>query len=107
MDCLDQIGPGKQLAVEVDHSAGHAKYLWDGLHVANMNVKYRGKQALRDGVMTEGSLGPRPAKMYLNGGEWITKFDPALTTKTVDLMPKLDEVQRMSFGPEDLPHFYD
>ena len=44
MDCLDQIGPGKQLAVEVDHSAGHAKYLWDGLHVANMNVKYGGKQ---------------------------------------------------------------
>ena len=101
MDCLEQIEPEKQLAIEVDHSAGHAKYLPDGLHVANMNVKYGGKQkVLRDSVMTEGCLGPRPAKMYLNGGEWSTKFDPVLTTKTVDLKPKLGEVQRMSFGPD-------
>ena len=95
MDCLKQIESGKQLVIEVDHSAGHAKYLPDGLHVANMNVKYGGKQkVLRDSVMTEGCLGPRPAKMYLNGGEWSTKFDPVLTTKTVDLKPKLCEVQR-------------
>ena len=101
MDCLEVIEPRKQLAIEVDHSAGHAKYLPDGLHVANMNVKYGGKQkVLRDSVMTEGCLGPRPAKMYLNGGEWSTKFDPVLTTKTVDLKPKLGEVQRMSFGPD-------
>ena len=101
MDCLEQIEPEKQLAIEVDHSAGHAKYLPDGLHVANMNVKYGGKQkVLRDSVMTEGCLGPRPAKMYLNGGEWSTKFDPVLITKTVDLKPKLGEVQRMSFGPD-------
>ena len=108
MDCLEQIEPRKQLAIEVDHSAGHPKYLPDGLRVANMNVRYGGKQkVLRDIVMTERCLGPRPANMYLNGVEWSTKFAPVLNTKTVDLKPKPDEVQRMSFGPEDLPHFYD
>ncbi|CAM9642953.1 unnamed protein product, partial [Sphacelaria rigidula] len=108
MDCLEEIEPGKQLAIEVDHSAGHAKYLPDGLHVQNMNVKYGGKQkALRDSVMTEGCLGPGSAKMYLNGGEWSTKFHPVLTTKTVDMKLKLGEVQRMSFGPDDPPPFYD
>ena len=108
MDCLEVIEPRKQLAIEVDHSAGHAKYLPDGLHVANMNVKYGGKQkVLRDSVMTEGCLGPGSAKMHLNGGEWSTIFDPKLTTKTVDLKPKLGEVQRMSFGPDDRPPFYD
>ena len=85
MDCLEEIEPEKQLAIEVDHSAGHAKYLPDGLHVQNMNVNYGGKQkVLRDSVMTEGCLGPRSAKMYLDGGEWSTKFHPVLTTKTVD-----------------------
>lgn len=62
---------------------------------------------LRDSVMTEGCLGPRPAKMYLNSDEWRTEFDAVLTTKTVDLKPKLGEVQRMSFGPNDPPPFYD
>ena len=108
MDCVEQLEPGKQLAIEVDHSSGHAKYLPDGLHVANMNVRYGGKQkALRDSVMTEGCLGPRPAMMYLNDGVWSTTFDPERTTRTVDLKPKLGEVQRMSFGPTDPPPFYD
>ena len=39
MDCIEKVEPEKQLAIEVDHSPGHAKYLPDGLHVANMNVK--------------------------------------------------------------------
>ena len=69
MGCLKEIEPGKQLAIEIDHSAGHAKYLPDGLHVSNMNVKYGGKQkVLRDSIMTEGCLGPGEAKMYLDDG---------------------------------------
>ena len=72
-----------------------------------MNVKDGGKQKVPlDSVMTEGCLGPRPAKMYLNGGEWSTEFN-ILTTRTVDLKPKLGEVHRMSFGPDDPPPFYD
>jgi len=44
MDCFDVLYPDLQLMVEVDHSAGHAKFREDGLHVGNMNVKYGGKQ---------------------------------------------------------------
>ena len=92
MDCLEQIEPGKQLAIEVDHSAGHAKFLPDGLHVSNMNVNYGGKQKLvHDSEMTEGCLGPGEAKMYLNGDQWSTQFDPELTTQEVDLKLKLGE----------------
>ena len=108
MDCLEQIEPGKQLAIEVDHSAGHAKFLPDGLHVSNMNVKYGGKpKVVRDSEMTEGCLGPGEAKMYLNGDQRSTQFDPELTTQEVDLKLKLGEVQSMSFGPSDPPPFYD
>ena len=108
MDCLEEVEPEKQLAIEVDHSAGHAKYRPDGLHVANMNVKYGGKQkVLRDSVMTEGCLGPHEAKMHLNAGVWSTQYDAVLTTKTVDLKLKLGDVHRMSFGPDDPPPFYD
>ena len=44
---------------------------------------------------------------YVNDGVWSTKFDPERTTRTVNLKPKLGEVQRMSFGPNDPPPFYD
>ena len=107
-DCLEEIESGKQLAIDVDNSAGHAKYLPDRLHVQNMNVKYGGKQkAVRNSVMIEGWLDQRRAKMYLNDGEWSTKFDAVLTTETVDLKLKVGEVQCMSFDPNDPPPFYD
>lgn len=109
MDCIEEIEPGKQIAIEVDHSAGHAKYLPEGLHVANMNVKHGGKQKVpRDSVMTEGCLGPGKAEMFLSGDKWSTKKPAgALTTRVVDLKLKLGDVQRMSFGPTDPPPFYD
>ena len=63
MDELETLYPGKKLVIEVDHSSGNAKYLPDGLHVSNMNVRYGGKQRkLRASTMTEGCLGPREAK---------------------------------------------
>ena len=34
-------------------------------------------------------------------------YDTERTTRTVDLKPKLGEVQRMSFGPNDIPPFSD
>ena len=46
LDCFDVLYPDLQLMVEVDHSAGHAKFREDGLHVGNMNVKYGGKQKI-------------------------------------------------------------
>lgn len=64
MDCFEIVEPHTQLAIEVDHSAGHAKYLPEWLHVANMDVKYGGKQkVLRDSVVIEGwVLGSRGGK---------------------------------------------
>jgi len=44
MDCFDVIAPNKQLVLEVDHSAGHAKFRENGLHVGSMNVKCGGKR---------------------------------------------------------------
>ena len=77
MDCLEVLEPNRQIAIEVDHSAGHAEYLPEGLHVANMNAKYEGrKRALRESVMTEECLGPGNATMYLNGGKMEYKFRP-------------------------------
>ena len=43
MDVLEALYPGHQLMIEVDHSAGHAKYREDGLHVGNMNVRFGGQ----------------------------------------------------------------
>lgn len=105
MDCLEVIEPGKQLAIEVDHSAGHAKYLPEGLHVANMNVKYGGKQKdLGDSVMTEGCLGTRAAEMYLYDDKWRSRRIPGRAPKkVVDLKLKLGEVQSMKFGANDPP----
>ena len=63
MDVLEALYPGYQLMIEVDHSAGHAKYREDGLHVGNMNVRFGGKQrALRDTIM-ERCLGPGETKV--------------------------------------------
>ena len=108
MDCLEEVEPGRQLVIEVDHSAGHAKFLPDGLRVSNMNVKYGGRQkVVRDSVLKEGCLGPGKAKMYLNGDKWSTKYDTNLTTRVVDLTLKLGDVQSMAFGPNDPPPFYD
>ena len=93
--------------IAVDHSAGHAKYREDGLHVGNMNVRFGGKQrALRDTNMVEGCLGPGEAKMYLNRGAWGTQFIEGVTTRTVDLNPKPGETQTMSFPPNAPPPFY-
>ena len=67
MDCIEVLEPNRQIAIEVDHSVRHAKYLPEGLHMANMNAKYGGKQrALRDSVMTGECLSPGNATMYLN-----------------------------------------
>ena len=55
MDFFDVLYPNLQLMVEVDHSAGHGKFREGGLHVGNLNVKYRGKQMIvQDTTMTEG-----------------------------------------------------
>ena len=63
MDVLEALYPGYQLMIEVDHSAGHAKYGEDGLHVGNINVRFGGKQrALRDTIM-ERCLGPGETKV--------------------------------------------
>ena len=95
--CLEVLEPNRQIAIEVDHSARHAKYLPEGLHVANTIAKYGGKRrALRDGVMTEESLGPGNATMYLNGGKWSTNFVLELTTRIVDCKSNVGEVQSMS-----------
>ena len=92
--------------IEVDHSAGHAKYREDGLHVGNMNVRSGGTQrALRDTIMVEGCLGPGDAKMYLNRGAWSTQFIEGVT-RTVDLKPKSGETQTMSFPPNAPPPLY-
>ncbi|CAM9883750.1 unnamed protein product, partial [Ascophyllum nodosum] len=85
INCFNALEPNKKIAIEVDHSAGHVKNLPEGLHVANMNAKYGGKQrALRDSVINEECLGPENATMYLNGGKWSTNFVPELPTRTVD-----------------------
>ena len=103
IDSLEVLEPNRQIAIEVDHSAGHVKYLLKGLHVANMHTKYGEKQrALCDSVMTEECLGPRNAPMYPNGGKWSTNFVPELTTRIVDSKPKAGEVQSLSFA-EDAP----
>ena len=69
MGVLEAPYPSYQLMIEIDHSAEHATYLEDGLHVGNMNVRFGGKQrSLRDTIMSEGCLGPGEAKMYLNRG---------------------------------------
>ena len=58
MNCFDVLYPDLQLMVEVDHSAGHAKFREDGLHVGNMNVKYGGKQKImRDTTMSYAPTG--------------------------------------------------
>lgn len=41
-DCLHILEPEIQYVIEVDHSAGRAKYREDGLHMANMNIKFGG-----------------------------------------------------------------
>ena len=67
MDVLEALYLGRQLMVEVDHSAGHAKYREDGLRVGNMDVRFGGKQrVLRDTIVVECCLGPEESKMYLN-----------------------------------------
>ena len=100
MGVLEALYPGYHLMIEVDHSAGHAKYREDGLHVGDMNVRFGGKQrALRDTIMTEWYLGPGEAKINVNRGMWITKFIEGTTTRTVDFKPKLGEAQTMSFSP--------
>ena len=103
-----RLNPTKKIAIEVDHSAGHVKNLPEGLHVANMNAKYGGKQrALRDSVINEECLGPENATMYLNGGKWSTNFVPELPTRTVDCKAKVGEVKIMSFAEDAPPPFYD
>lgn len=107
MDCFDVLYPDLQLMVEVDHSAGHAKFREDGLHVGNMNVKYGGKQKImRDTTMTEGCVGPGEAKMHLNSGKWSTQFVQGVTEKTVDLKLRVGATQSMVFKAGDPPPFY-
>ncbi|CAN0187432.1 unnamed protein product [Laminaria digitata] len=106
MDVLEALEPNMQIVIEVDHSAGHAKGREDGLHVSNMNVKYRGKQrVLRESIMTEGCLGPGEAKMYLANGEWSTT--PSEGATEFDVKPRMGEPHIMSFGEDAPPPFYD
>lgn len=47
IDVLEMLYPEKQLVLEVDYSAGHAKYRPDALHVSNKtDIKYGGKQKI-------------------------------------------------------------
>ena len=65
MDCRDALYPEHQLMIEINHSAGHAKFRDDALHVGHMDVKYGGKQrVLRDTKLTEGCVGPGEAMIY-------------------------------------------
>lgn len=107
MDCFDVLYPELQLIVEVDHSAGHAKFREDGLHVGHMNVKYGGKQKiLRDTLMTEGCVGSGEAKMYLNDGKWSTQSVVGVTERTVDLKLGVGDTQCMIFEEGAPPPFY-
>ena len=58
MYCFDVLYHYKHLMVEVDHSAVHAKFHEDRVHVGNMNARYGGKQkTLCDMIVTGGCLG--------------------------------------------------
>eukprot|EP00733_Pompholyxophrys_punicea_P000304 Pompholyxophrys_punicea_v1_NODE_71_length_3757_cov_5.265460.p4 type:complete len:148 gc:universal NODE_71_length_3757_cov_5.265460:1860-2303(+) len=79
---------------EFDWSSGHSSHKVDGLHPANMNVQYGGKQkVVHDSIVTEDCLGSELAVMKFNG----TVLDKKL---------KLGDKQSMVFLPGDPPPFY-
>lgn len=96
MDCFEVLYPQRQLVMEVDHSAGHAKYREDGLYVGNINVKWGGAKGggMRNTKVTESCLGPHDALMIRNG-------------KAYDCRLKPGDVQRFTFQPGDPPPFYE
>lgn len=107
MDCFDVLYSDCQLMIEVDHSAGHAKFREGGLHVGHMDVKYGGaRKPMRDTIMTEGCVGSGEAKMYFNGGKWSTQFVEGVTEKTVDLKLRVGDTQHMAFEEGAPPPFY-
>eukprot|EP00904_Undaria_pinnatifida_P002323 jgi/Undpi1/12091/HiC_scaffold_4.g01789.m1 len=95
--------------IEVDHSAGHAKYRENGLHVRNMNVRFGGRQrALAAGYhYGRGVLGSVGGEdIYLNRDVWSTQFIEGVTTRTVDMKPESAETPTMSFPLNAPPPFY-
>lgn len=78
IDCIDAVevleegeGEEKQMATEVDHSAGHAKHRQDGLVVSNMSTRYGGKRRIPpDSVTMEGCVGSEVAKVYCKNRRW-------------------------------------
>ena len=109
MDVLEALYPCYLLMIEVDHSAGHAKYRENGLHVRNMNVRFGGRQrALAAGYhYGRGVLGSVGGEdVYLNRDAWSTQFIEGVTTRTVDMKPESGETQITSFPPIAPPPFY-
>lgn len=96
MDCFEVLYPDWQLVMEVDHSSGHAKYREDGLHVANMNVKWGGTKGgkMRNTTVSAECLGPNDATIEWEG-------------RTVDCKVKVGDIQSFIFQVGDPPPFYD
>lgn len=97
MDCFEVLYPDWQLVMEVDHSSGHAKYREDGLHVANMNMKWggaKGSKMRSTTVTAEDCLGPNEAKIEWKDRIWDCKL-------------KAGDVQSPIFQVGDPPPFYD
>lgn len=95
LDLLSFAHPDRQFLLEVDHSSNHGKGKDDAKNVNGINVCYGGAQRhIRDMEITEGCLGPFPAKMMLNG-------------KEVDCKLKVGDTQCSRFSVEDPPPFYE
>ena len=106
LDAIEMTEGDIQAVIEADYSAGHARQQADGLNVADMNVKYGGKQkALCNTTITQGCLGPGEAKMYFADGKWSTR--PSEGAQEFDLKLQPGDTQCMSFAPNAPPPFYD
>ncbi|CAN0481531.1 unnamed protein product, partial [Hapterophycus canaliculatus] len=92
MDCFEVLYPDCQLVMEVDHSSAHAKYREDGLHVANMNVKWGGTKGgkMRKTTVSAECLGPNDATIEWKG-------------RTVDCKVKVGDIQSLIFQVGDPP----
>ena len=91
--------PGYQLALKVDHSAGHAKLKDDGLNVGNMNVNWGGKQQhLHDSKVTAAGLG---------SGEALQTVTVDGQKLVVDCKVKDGQMQSFNFKASDPPPHFD
>lgn len=110
MDYLEAVEPdNKQLVVEVDHSAGHAKSRGDpGCAWRTSTAKYRGKhKVLRDNIYHGGGvLGSGGGQYALEQQEREYGLRARVTTETVKLKPKVGEKQSVIISPGAPPPSY-